>query len=128
MTVKISFRISNKTYNQLQKIAEKNKVNLSDMCRTAITQYITQKAYTKQPKTPPTDDYTSALEDINQLKKEIFSFKQDTTTHTKQLQHDIHTVQKGIETIKTTLETPPQQKTKPNTPLDRKRSKLNSRM
>ncbi len=109
MTVKISFRVSNKTYDKIQKMSD----TLSDTCRTAIEQYIEQSERKKSNKIQTENDKLLTKEYIDQLKKEILYLKDENVALRKQIEEDIHHLHSGIEKLMTNIETT-KQTSKPN--------------
>jgi len=113
MTVKISFRLSDKTYGKIQKVSDKTSDNLSDTCRTAIEQYIKQSGHKKSNKIQTENDKHLTKEYIDQLKKEISYLKDENVALRKQIEEDIHQLHSGIEKLMTNIETT-KQTSKPN--------------
>ena len=109
MTVKISFRVSDKTYGKIQKVSD----TLSDTCRTAIEQYIEQSERKKSNKIQTENDKLLTKEYIDQLKKEILYLKDENVALRKQIEEDIHQLHSGIEKLMTNIETT-KQTSKPN--------------
>ena len=101
MTVKISFRLSDKTYNKIQKVSD----SLSDTCRTAIEEYIEQPEHKKFNKIQTENDKLLTKEYIDQLKKEISYLKDENIDLRKQIEKDIHHLYSGIEKLMTKIET-----------------------
>ena len=113
MTVKISFRLSDKTYGKIQKVSDKTSDNLSDTCRTAIEQYIKQSGHKKSNKIQTENDKHLTKEYIDQLKKEILYLKDENVALRKQIEEDIQQLHSGIEKLMTNIETT-KQTSKPN--------------
>lgn len=110
MTVKISFRLSDKTYGKIQKVSDKTSDNLSDTCRTAIEQYIEQSGHEKSNKIQTENDKRLTKEYIDQLKKEISYLKDENVALRKQIEGDIHHLHSEIEKLMTNIETTKQTK------------------
>lgn len=103
MTVKISFRLSNEIYNNVKNLSDKTSDSMSDICRTAIEQYIEEQRKGKNNKIQKTDDKILINELINQQKSEISYLKKGNSSLRKQLDEDIHNIQSQFDELMTNI-------------------------
>jgi len=84
-------------------LSDKTSDSMSDICRTAIEQYIEEQRKGKNNKIQKTDDKILINELINQQKSEISYLKKGNSSLRKQLDEDIHNIQSQFDELMTNI-------------------------
>jgi len=129
MTTKISFRLSNEIYNKVKKLSDKTSDSLSDICRTAIEQYIEEKKKKRISEIQKTDDKIVINELTHQQKSEISHLGTGNISLRKQLDGDIQILQSQFDELITNIKITNNTSKKNSANKTKfKKERLNSRM